>query len=50
MSAIRVVAPARLHFGVLDLRGERGRSFGGMGAAVPEPGLELTLEPAPEVA
>lgn len=49
MSAIRVVAPARLHFGVLDLRGERGRSFGGMGAAVPEPGLELTLEPAPEV-
>ncbi len=46
MNGVRIVAPARLHFGVLDLRGERGRSFGGMGAAVPEPGLELTIEPA----
>jgi beta-ribofuranosylaminobenzene 5'-phosphate synthase len=28
---------ARLHFGVLDLRGERGRWFGGIGAAAPGP-------------
>ncbi len=28
---------ARLHFGVLDLRGDRGRWFGGIGAAAPGP-------------
>jgi beta-RFAP synthase len=28
---------ARLHFGVLDLRGDRGRWFGGIGAAAPAP-------------
>lgn len=50
MSRVRIVAPSRLHFGVLDLRGERGRSFGGMGAAVPEPALELLIEPAAEFA
>jgi beta-RFAP synthase len=32
-----VEAYARLHFGVLDLRGERGRWFGGIGAAAPSP-------------
>ena len=32
-----VEAPARLHFGVLDLRGDLGRRFGGIGAAVPVP-------------
>jgi len=36
-----VAAPARLHFGMLDLRGDLGRRFGGMGAAVPEPALLL---------
>jgi beta-RFAP synthase len=39
-------APARLHFGVLDLRGGLGRRFGGLGAAVAEPGLELVVRPA----
>ena len=34
-----VEAPARLHFGVLDLRGELGRWFGGIGAAAPAPTL-----------
>ena len=34
-----VEAPARLHFGVLDLRGARGRWFGGIGAAAPSPSL-----------
>jgi len=32
-----VEAPARLHFGVLDLRGDRARWFGGIGAAAPAP-------------
>lgn len=40
-----VRAPARLHFGVLDLRGDLGRRFGGLGAAVEQPGLELVARP-----
>lgn len=43
---VRVRAPARLHFGVLDLRGKLGRRFGGMGAAVPSPALQLEAERA----
>lgn len=38
-----VQAPARLHFGVLDLRGSLGRRFGGLGAAVPSPSLLLEI-------
>lgn len=34
-----VEAAARLHFGVLDLRGAGGRWFGGIGAAAPAPTL-----------
>lgn len=34
-----VEAPARLHFGMLDLRGTRGRRFGGVGAGVPAPSV-----------
>lgn len=37
--AVFVEAPARLHFGVLDLRGAKGRWFGGIGAAAPAPTL-----------
>ena len=33
---ITVQAPARLHFGLLDLRGDLGRRFGGIGAPAPE--------------
>lgn len=43
-----VQAPARLHFGTLDLRGHRGRRFGGIGAAIPSPGVELEATPAAE--
>lgn len=45
-SRVFVEAPARLHFGVLDLRGELGRRFGGIGAAVPAPSLLLEARPA----
>ena len=38
---VLVEAPARLHFGMLDLRGTFGRRFGGIGAAVPSPSLLL---------
>ncbi|MBA3521155.1 MAG: hypothetical protein H0T90_01445 [Gemmatimonadales bacterium] len=47
--SVFVEAPARLHFGVLDLRGERGRRFGGLGAAIPEPSLLLEASLAREV-
>ena len=47
--SIFVEASARLHFGVLDLRGSLGRRFGGLGASVPEPSLLLEAGLAPEV-
>ncbi len=40
-SSVFVEAPARLHFGVLDLAGRLGRHFGGLGAAIPCPSLLL---------
>lgn len=40
-ASIFVEAPARLHFGVLDLQGRLGRRFGGLGAAIPCPSLLL---------
>src|SRR2546428_6384891 len=45
--SVFVEAPARLHFGVLDLRGDLGRRFGGVGAAGPSPSLLLEARPAP---
>lgn len=44
-NSIFIEAPARLHFGVLDLRGRLGRCFGGLGAAVPSPSLLLEVRP-----
>jgi len=41
-----VEAPARLHFGVLDLRGSLGRWFGGIGAAVSSPALLVSAQRA----
>ncbi|HEU4564762.1 MAG TPA: beta-ribofuranosylaminobenzene 5'-phosphate synthase family protein [Gemmatimonadaceae bacterium] len=46
--AVLVEAPARLHFGMLDLRGSLGRRFGGIGAAVPAPSLLVEVAPAAE--
>ena len=37
-----VETAGRLHFGVLDLRGDRDRWFGGIGAAAPGPTLRLS--------
>jgi beta-ribofuranosylaminobenzene 5'-phosphate synthase len=42
-----VEAPARLHLGLLDLRGDLGRRFGGLGVAVSSPSLLLEACPAP---
>ena len=43
---VRIEAPARLHFGMLDLRGSLGRRFGGIGAGVFDPSLVLEVERA----
>ncbi len=45
--SVNVEAPARLHFGVLDLRGSLGRWFGGIGAAAPAPTLLISASQAP---
>jgi beta-RFAP synthase len=44
-----VEAAARLHFGVLDLRGSLGRWFGGIGAAAPGPTLVVSARAADDV-
>lgn len=44
--SVCVEAYARLHFGVLDLRGSGGRWFGGIGASVAAPSLLLSASPA----
>ncbi|MEI9901303.1 MAG: hypothetical protein WDN31_15485 [Hyphomicrobium sp.] len=41
---MRVVAPARLHLGFLDLNGDLGRLFGSIGLAVDIPRTELVLK------
>jgi beta-ribofuranosylaminobenzene 5'-phosphate synthase len=43
---IEIRAQARLHFGFLDLSGEQGRRFGGMGVSIDTPRLLLRMEPA----
>ncbi|HVQ16856.1 MAG TPA: beta-ribofuranosylaminobenzene 5'-phosphate synthase family protein, partial [Vicinamibacterales bacterium] len=45
-SAVCIEAYARLHFGVLDLRGSGGRWFGGIGASASAPSLLLSASPA----
>ncbi len=42
---VQVEASARLHFGILDLRGNLGRWFGGIGAAIPTPSVLLEATP-----
>jgi beta-ribofuranosylaminobenzene 5'-phosphate synthase len=43
VKAVRVVAPARLHLGFLDLNGALGRRFGSIGLAIDRPATELVL-------
>lgn len=44
-----IEAPARLHFGMFDLRGSLGRRFGGIGAGIFGPSLLVELERADTV-
>ena len=49
MTGIRVEAPARLHFGMLDLGAELGRRFGGIGVAIARPSVVLEAYPQEEL-
>jgi beta-ribofuranosylaminobenzene 5'-phosphate synthase len=44
--AVFVEAPSRLHMGLIDLRGEFGRRFGGIGVALEAPSLLIEARPA----
>jgi beta-RFAP synthase len=46
IGAVRVLAPARLHLGFLDLNGGLGRRFGSLGLALDGIATVLTLRPA----
>jgi len=48
-AAVWVDAPARLHLGFIDLRGDLGRRFGGVGIAVRSPSLLLEARPAADL-
>jgi beta-RFAP synthase len=45
---VRVVAPARLHMGMLDVAGGGERRFGGLGVSVERPAVVLEAAPARE--
>ncbi|KQT47775.1 beta-ribofuranosylaminobenzene 5'-phosphate synthase [Methylobacterium sp. Leaf456] len=49
-TGVRVRAPARLHFGFLDLNGGLGRRFGSIGLALDAPAVQLVARPAKRVA
>lgn len=46
VGSVRVVAPARLHLGFLDLHGGLGRRFGSLGITLDQPTTRLTLRRA----
>ena len=46
---VTVGAPARLHFGFIDLTGSLGRIFGSIGVAIDEPKVILEAKPANRV-
>src|SRR6187401_696760 len=45
---VHVIAPSRLHFGLWSLGGGEGRQFGGVGAMIEQPELELSFTAAEE--
>jgi beta-ribofuranosylaminobenzene 5'-phosphate synthase len=46
---VRVETPARLHFGFLDLSGETGRVYGGVGVGIDKPRAIVEAEPADSI-
>ncbi|MBS7589271.1 GHMP kinase [Ancylobacter defluvii] len=48
-NGVRIIAPARLHLGFLDLSGSLGRRFGSLGLTLDQPTLSLKMVPADEL-
>jgi len=46
---VRVKTPSRLHFSMVDLRGDLGRIFGSVGVAIDKPSIVLEAESAPRL-
>jgi len=44
---VYVKTPARLHLGLIDLNGNLGRMFGGLGVGINKPNIILEAQPAP---
>lgn len=49
-ASIRVIAPARLHLGFLDLNGSLGRRYGSIGLAIDTPLTDVTIRAAEKTA
>lgn len=47
---VYVKTPARLHFGLIDLNGDLGRLFGGLGVGIDRPNVILEAQPAERLA
>ena len=43
---VYVKTPARLHFGLIDLNGDLGRLFGGLGVGIDQPNVVLEAQPS----
>ncbi len=43
---VYIKTPARLHLGLIDMNGNQGRLFGGLGVAISQPNVVLEAEPA----
>jgi beta-ribofuranosylaminobenzene 5'-phosphate synthase len=46
---LRISTPSRLHFGIIDMRGDLGRLHGSAGVAIKTPRLTLQIEEADEI-
>ena len=46
---VKVRTPSRLHFSMVDLRGDLGRIFGSVGVTIDRPNIILKAEPAPRL-
>jgi beta-ribofuranosylaminobenzene 5'-phosphate synthase len=47
---VYVKTPARLHFGLIDLNGDLGRLFGGLGVGIDQPNVVLEAQPSEKLA
>ena len=46
---VTVKTPSRLHFSMIDLRGDLGRIHGSVGVAIDRPNIVLRARAAPEI-